>query len=60
MAEQKQGCSPKGQPEVMNDREDGKRGLGISVLMARQDDDDDDNWNGGDIMNTTNSRKGKS
>ena len=35
------GCSPEDQPEVMNDREGGERGSGISVLMARQDDDDD-------------------
>ena len=34
------GCSPEELPEVMNDREGGERGSGISVMMARQDDDD--------------------
>ena len=34
------GCSPGDLPEAMNNS--GERGLGISVLMARQDDDDDD------------------
>ena len=32
------GCSPEDLPEVMNDREGGKRGSGISLLMARQDE----------------------
>ena len=34
-------CNPRDLPEVMNDREGGERGSGISVLMAWQDDDDD-------------------
>ena len=34
------GCSPEDLPEVMNDRESGERGSGISVLVARHDDDD--------------------
>ena len=44
------GCSPDDLPESMNNRVDGERGSGISVLMARQNDDDDDDeaplkWN---------------
>ena len=35
------GCSREDQPEVMNGRESGERGSGISVLAARHDDDDD-------------------
>ena len=34
------GCSPEGLPEAMNDREEGERGSGISVLEAWHDDDD--------------------
>ena len=36
------GCSPEDLPEAMNDRENGVRGSGISVLAAHDDDDDDD------------------
>ena len=36
------GCSSEDLPEAMNDRENGGRGSGISVLAARHDDDDDD------------------
>ena len=35
------GCSPEDLPEAMNDRENGERGSGISVLPARHDDHDD-------------------
>ena len=34
------GCSPKDLPEAMNDRENGERRSGISVLAAGHDDDD--------------------
>ena len=33
------GCSPEDLPEAMND---GEKGSGISVLVARHDDDDDE------------------
>ena len=33
------GCSPEDLTEAMNDRENGKRGSGISVLAARHDDE---------------------
>ena len=33
------GCSPEDQPEAMNDRENGERGSGISMLAAWHDDD---------------------
>ena len=36
------GCSPEDQPEALNERENSKRGLRISVLATRHDDDDDD------------------
>ena len=36
------GCCPEDLPRAMNDREEWRRGSGISVLPARYDDDDDD------------------
>ena len=36
------GCNSEDLLEAMNDRESDERGLGISMLVARQDDDDDD------------------
>ena len=36
------GYSPEDLPEGINDREEGERGSGISVLVAWHDDDDDD------------------
>ena len=36
------GCCSEDLHEAMNDRENGERGSGISVLPARHDDDDDD------------------
>ena len=35
------GCSPEDLPEAINDRENGERRSGISVLVARHDDDVD-------------------
>ena len=35
------GCSPEDLPEAMDDREDGEKESGISVLTARPNDDDD-------------------
>ena len=35
------GCNPEDLPETINDRKSGKRGSGISVLVAQHDNDDD-------------------
>ena len=36
------GCSPEDLPEVMNNREEWRERVRLSVLVARRDDDDDD------------------